>query len=275
MRLRAIFDDLQGHWEDDVGNEIEVSGDTALFSDGSGAWPISETANGLELRGTRLISSPDKPLWQFPNGVLRRWIRPTPVAPEDTEWEEVFHQCKAELLTIRRQLWASVSMEDFAEASALRDSWDAGGTLPQNCSLEQQARLAAGRRLVTGVCFVHRKFNYRGVIVACEPWCNASSAWRERMGVATLPRGETQPFYHCLVDDRDRPGGTATFVSEENIVPDASSFSVQNWLVDALLVPCKELGGYLPSPRLDVALQQQRRRGRFNWDFRSITEDEV
>eukprot|EP00446_Apocalathium_sp_SHHI-4_P023445 CAMPEP_0177273086 /NCGR_PEP_ID=MMETSP0367-20130122/66424_1 /TAXON_ID=447022 ORGANISM="Scrippsiella hangoei-like, Strain SHHI-4" /NCGR_SAMPLE_ID=MMETSP0367 /ASSEMBLY_ACC=CAM_ASM_000362 /LENGTH=146 /DNA_ID=CAMNT_0018729287 /DNA_START=96 /DNA_END=534 /DNA_ORIENTATION=+ len=141
--------------------------------------------------------------------------------------------------------------------------------MPLGSSLEQQARLAAGRGLATGVCFVHRVFQYRGVVVACEPWCTATAAWRQTMGAANLSRGETQPFHHCIVDDRDRPPGQTTFVSEENIVPTDEAFPVQSFLVDALLIPCPEIKGYLPRPRLEYALQRQRADGKFKWDISS------
>jgi len=264
---RSLLDDLQGSWEDDVGNEIEVSGDLAKFSDGSGTWKIESAGESLRLRGTQLIGTADRPLWRFSNGIVRSWKRPLSLAEHDSDWKDVFFRYKEELLQIRRQMWASISMEDFAEASVLRDSWNAGGSFPRECTLEQQARLAAGRRLVPGVCFVHRRFKYRGVVLACEPWCTAPGAWRRMMDVASLPRGETQPFYHCCVDDRDRPAGQITFVSEENIEPTDAAFPVQTHIADLFLVPCKELGGYLPGPRLERLLRNQRAKGKFTWEI--------
>ena len=37
------------------------------------------------------------------------------------------------------------------------------------------------------------------------------------MKVDHLPRGPSQPFYHVLVDSRDRPGGTSAYVAEEHL----------------------------------------------------------
>jgi len=267
--------DMQGLWEDDVGNEIKVTGDEAWFSDGSGPWRIEREGESLSLRGTQFIGSAARPLWRFPNGIVRSWARPLSMAEHDADWKDVFFRYKDELLQIRRRMWASISMEDFELASTLRDSWNAGGSFPQECTVEQQARLAAGRRLVPGVCFVHRRFGYRGVVISCEPWCTAPAAWRRQMGVASLPRGETQPFYHCAVDERDRPGGQITFVSEENIEPTDSSFPVQSHAADTLLVPCKELGGYLPGPRLETLLRGQRARGKISWDLSEGEEEEA
>lgn len=108
------------------------------------------------------------------------------------------------------------------------------GQLPEE--LEQQARLLAGRHLVLGSCVVHRRYGYRAVVVCCEPWCSASKAWRRAMGVAQLSRGELQPFYHCLVDEKDRPGGQMTFVAEENALADHVGFQVEHPLMDLLLI---------------------------------------
>ena len=41
------------------------------------------------------------------------------------------------------------------------------------------------------------------------------------MGVDRLRLGRHQPFFHCLVDERDRPGGTTTYVAQ---VPGAGCF---------------------------------------------------
>merc|ERR1712083_867876 len=103
---------------------------------------------------------------------------------------------------------------------------------------------------VIGACLVHRKFRYRGIILACEPWCTAPTAWRAQMGVASLARGESQPFYHCLVDERDRPGGQVTFVAEENVELSEVAFPVQSRASDVLFVRCEALGGYLPNATL-------------------------
>eukprot|EP00438_Fugacium_kawagutii_P002043 Skav205100 [mRNA] locus=scaffold2214:185004:194922:+ [translate_table: standard] len=107
--------------------------------------------------------------------------------------------------------------------------------------------------------FVHRRYGYRGVVLSCEPWCTANRAWKRMMGVSNLPRGEWQPFYHCLVDERDRPGGQVTFVGEENLTPDDdAAFPVQHPFIEPFLIRCDELKSYLPSPKLEEALSAQR-----------------
>ena len=36
------------------------------------------------------------------------------------------------------------------------------------------------------------------------------------MGVDRLRLGRQQPFFHCLVDERDRPGAVTTYVAQVN-----------------------------------------------------------
>jgi len=264
--LQPLLDALQGVWEDNVGLTIRIQGETARFGDGSGTWSIEDIDGRLHLRGTRFVGTPDQPEWEFPSGMRRVWTRPAVPTPDAEIWASHFRDYKDERMWLRRKLWASVVSEEFATAATLKEQWESGAGFPEGASLESQARLSAGRLMVPGVTFRHRRYSYRGVIIACEPWCTATSAWRAMMGVSNLPRGDTQPFYHCLVDERDRQGGQMTFVGEENIHPDANSFPVQHWLIEQLLVPCKELEGFLPNPTLDDALQQQRSGLPFDWE---------
>eukprot|EP00192_Tetraselmis_astigmatica_P010606 CAMPEP_0117697588 /NCGR_PEP_ID=MMETSP0804-20121206/29318_1 /TAXON_ID=1074897 /ORGANISM="Tetraselmis astigmatica, Strain CCMP880" /LENGTH=359 /DNA_ID=CAMNT_0005511867 /DNA_START=166 /DNA_END=1245 /DNA_ORIENTATION=- len=264
----ALLDDIQGDWEDDVGIAIRVSGERARFSDGSGEWPImTQEADGtLLLRGSEFAGTGSEPRWLFPNGVMRRWSRPVPVfaAADGKAWSEAFHTYKAARLLLRRRLWSSIASEDFAAAAELQREWQSGGPLPAGATDSDAARLAAGRWLVPGVPCLHRRYGYRCVVIGCEPWCRATGSWRQ---AASLPRGESQPFYHCLVDERDRPGARlqTTFVAEENLDPrplQAGAFSLafplQSRLAERLLVRSDELRGYLPSPRLEAALRAQR-----------------
>mmetsp|Transcript_24652 Transcript_24652/g.63169 ORF Transcript_24652/g.63169 Transcript_24652/m.63169 type:complete len:361 (-) Transcript_24652:779-1861(-) len=259
----ALLDDIQGDWEDDVGNAIRVTGDQARFSGGSGSWAIQsrEEDGVLQLRGAELVGSDlgSEPRWRFPNGVERTWARPRPVfsAADGSAWSASFHAYKATRLQLRRRLWSSVASEDFGAAAELQQSWQSGAPFPEGCAAEEAARLAAGRWLVPGVPCLHRRYGYRCVVIGCEPWCRAPTSWRQMMGVATLPRGETQPFYHCIVDERDRPGSQVTFVGEENLDPNGAAFPLESRLVGPLLVQCDELRGYLPSPRLEAVLRDQ------------------
>lgn len=264
--MADLIQSLQGQWEDDVGLNIKVTGNEVDFADGTGVWHLKSGGVGtLELRGTRFVGTKDSPMWQFPNGVKRSWNRPKVISPEELQWMELFLKYKAERLQLRRQLWARRVAKEPIEA--LQEKWDAGtvDTLP--LELEQQARLFAGRHIVPGSCFLHRRYGYRAVVVGCEPWCTANGAWKRMMGVSQLPRGEYQPFYHCLVDERDRPGGQMTFVGEENVTVEEGSdaaFPLEHVLVEDLLIRCDELRSYLPSPKLERALAAQRQSGNFN-----------
>jgi hemimethylated DNA binding protein len=264
----ALVQSLQGTWEDDKGNEITINGETAKFSDWPGEWPLAYVSGHLILRGSHFVGSPDKPKWRFPNGKERQWIRKEPVTEEQHAWLKAFLGYKTLQLRLRRELWAAVVGEDFEKAAQLRTDYTQGtASMPPEASLGLQARLHAGKHLVPGVCFRHKKYGYRGVIIACEPWCVATSAWKENADVAELDRGEHQPFYHCLPDLRDRPGHSpkhASFLAEENLEPIAEAYPVEHPFAAMLLVQCDEIQGYLPSPMLEEVLRNQSSSGTFS-----------
>lgn len=58
---------------------------------------------------------------------------------------------------------------------------------------------------------------YRGVIYGHDLECSAPEGWQQQMKIDSLPEGRKQPFYHVLVDVRDRPGGMSTYVAQENM----------------------------------------------------------
>ena len=68
-----------------------------------------------------------------------------------------------------------------------------------------------------GQVLTHRVYGYRGVIIGYDPVCMMPSDWIAQMGVDKLDRGRAQPFYHVLVDTRDRPDEQVTYVAEENV----------------------------------------------------------
>jgi heat shock protein HspQ len=71
------------------------------------------------------------------------------------------------------------------------------------------------------------------------------------MRVDELMRGRAQPFYHCLVDERDRSGSQVTYVAQENILPASPAEQVQHKAVDDLLYRFDEQRGfYEPLPQL-------------------------
>lgn len=68
-----------------------------------------------------------------------------------------------------------------------------------------------------GVAAIWASAGYRGVIYGHDPECSAPREWKEAMKVDLLTEGPNQPFYHVLVDTRDRPGGMSTYVAQENL----------------------------------------------------------
>ena len=69
-----------------------------------------------------------------------------------------------------------------------------------------------------GRCIKHRRFGYRGVVVrSADHTCQMHENWCRQMGVDGLRRGRYQPWYHVLVDERDRPGAQCCYVCHDNI----------------------------------------------------------
>ncbi len=62
----------------------------------------------------------------------------------------------------------------------------------------------------------HRLYEYRGVIVSCDPRCMAGDKWY--FSNKTQPSRE-QPWYHVLVHDS---GGLSTYVAQSNLQVDSS-----------------------------------------------------
>merc|ERR1712008_345244 len=171
-------------------------------------------------------------------------------------------------MQLRVRLCDAVRAEEFKAAAILKAQFHEGASsMPPAATPEQEAILTAGRNVVPGVCFVHRQLHYRGVVVGCEPYNNTTEAWkkvRRANPSITFDRGETQPFYHCLVDTHDRPV-QSTFVAEENVQTSAEAYPVAHPGCEQLLVAADSLAGYLPSPRLEGILNRQRLGDRFGF----------
>jgi hemimethylated DNA binding protein len=227
---------------------IIISGELARFSDGTGAWRIEnskEEDDVLAVRGALFKGTPEKPIWRFSNGIERHLVKCNVTASERA-WAEVFHQFKDAQTQIRQRIWANIRAGDIGDALSLQATWVRNVCFPSGCSQEQQKLLALGRWHLPGVCFKHKRYGYRGMIIACEPWCAAPATWRSKQPFSATPCG---PCYHCLVDERDRAGGQSTFVPEEDleICHDAT---VEHRLIRLLFVHCEEIQGYLPIPKL-------------------------
>ncbi|KAL3159165.1 hypothetical protein ABBQ32_011153 [Trebouxia sp. C0010 RCD-2024] len=105
---------------------------------------------------------------------------------------------------------------------AMKEAW------LQQCH-EQTRRPSSGTvRFKVGDVIRHKRYHYRGVIYGWDPECKAEEEWMQQMRIDQLPGGRHQPYYHVLVDHRDRPF-QSTYVAQENIVrpnsPNASGSS--------------------------------------------------
>lgn len=260
---------LQGEWEDEIEITIRISGTEARFTDDpSGVYRIVQDAEGeILLRGARLVSLGDAqdiaPVWRFPRGLQHEWERVATREFGDDQWEEVFRLYKGDRLDLWKELCSAVETGSF-QAANLQEMWQAGSPLPRSLFAQVwRSRLLTGQSIVPGVCFIHRRFGYRGVIIGHDAKCTAKTSWKTQMGVAQVPGGERQPFYHCIVDERDRPGGQLTYVAEANVVPQFSEqvFPLQADLAQASLIRCDKAFGYVPGPRLQEMLRRQRETG--------------
>lgn len=71
------------------------------------------------------------------------------------------------------------------------------------------------------------------------------------MGVDHLPRGRSQPFYHCLADLNERPmESSITYVAEDNVEPVEASMPVLHPMVEQVFSHFIPGAGYLPTARL-------------------------
>jgi len=102
-----------------------------------------------------------------------------------------------------------------------------------------------------GQCFLHHKYNYRGVIIGFDPTCQQSESWIRAMSVDSLKYGRDQPFYHVVPDTRDRPGAQITYVAQENIVIDTPPEPLQHPIINEMFSNFDAtLGRYQPSAEL-------------------------
>jgi heat shock protein HspQ len=76
----------------------------------------------------------------------------------------------------------------------------------------------------------HKRYRYRGVIVAWDPCCKASEAWYRSN--KTQP-ARNQPWYHVLVHG----SRITTYAAETSLEDDPSGEPVEHPLVDAFFLP--------------------------------------
>ena len=92
----------------------------------------------------------------------------------------------------------------------------------------------------------HRRYGYRGVIVAVDLSCAASDDWYHRN--QTQP-DRVQPWYHVLVHDQP----TVTYAAETSLAPDRSGLPIHHPWIDEYFSDFQD-GGYV---RNEVAFPHQ------------------
>mmetsp|Transcript_110827 Transcript_110827/g.220431 ORF Transcript_110827/g.220431 Transcript_110827/m.220431 type:complete len:329 (+) Transcript_110827:70-1056(+) len=264
-RLQIVIQSLQGDWGDDIGLQIQIIGSEAFFSDGTGPWPFewqgSEEDGAPYLRGAKFVGTVQAPMWRFRTGVERHWARTKAAGADDGVWARHFLSFKAQRLHLRHELRKAYEAIDCDRIAMLKAS-EEDHPSSQGLTDRQQTMLHDGRWILPGVCFRHRKFGYTGVVFGHDATCSFPAAWRARW-VPGRPDAEAQPYYHCIVDERDRPGFQTRYVAQENMEPDDLIFPVQSRLADDLLLRCDAIGCYLPGKLLSGRLQQQEVMGSF------------
>jgi heat shock protein HspQ len=89
----------------------------------------------------------------------------------------------------------------------------------------QEGRGEGAAAFEPGQLVRHRRYGYRGVVVALDPACRAPDAWYQSN--STQP-SKALPWYLVLVDHSSQ----STYAAEENLVADASGEPIAHPLVD-------------------------------------------
>ncbi|NUQ35365.1 MAG: heat shock protein HspQ [Planctomycetaceae bacterium] len=70
----------------------------------------------------------------------------------------------------------------------------------------------------------HTRYDYRGVVVSCDPYCKADDEWYESHPIKP---SRSQPWYHILVHESMQN----TYAAQENLEPDDDDAPVLHPLV--------------------------------------------
>ena len=84
-----------------------------------------------------------------------------------------------------------------------------------------------------GQIVVHRRYGYRGVIVAFDPGCRASDGWYQ--GNKTQPKRD-QPWYHVLVDGSDH----TTYAAQDSLAVAYDDSPIDHPLIDHFFLAYSE-----------------------------------
>jgi heat shock protein HspQ len=91
----------------------------------------------------------------------------------------------------------------------------------------------SGARFAPGQLVRHRRYGYRGVVVAFDLECQADASWYQSN--KTQPRRK-QPWYHVLVDC----SAQATYAAQDSLVADHDPSPVQHPMLGAFFKAFRE-----------------------------------
>lgn len=97
-------------------------------------------------------------------------------------------------------------------------------------------------RFQPGQLVRHKRYGYRGVVVALDRHCKADERWYQSN--RTQP-DRNQPWYHVLVDG----SGGATYAAQENLEEDSSAQPIEHPLLEHFFIELKD-GLYVRNERL-------------------------
>ena len=111
-------------------------------------------------------------------------------------------------------------------------------------------------RYATGDCVQHRRYGYHGVIVGWDGYCMQTEEWKRAMRIEELEFGSGQPFYHVLVDTRDRTPPQTCYVAQENVrrIPDELGAEEEGQAVGRRTMPVQHpdieeyMSSFVPAP---------------------------
>ncbi|CAI5490693.1 unnamed protein product [Closterium sp. Naga37s-1] len=143
-------------------------------------------------------------------------------ARKELEMSESYVVVSSEVKELQDRMAALVAAEHYEEACVVRDSLAMMEFRKRLLEIQAKPRIMYR----VGDVIVHRRYGYRGVVYGHDPECSAPSSWQDAMKVDLLTHGRSQPFYHVLVDTRDRAGGVSTYVAQENLVAQSDASPV-------------------------------------------------
>eukprot|EP00443_Scrippsiella_acuminata_P071486 CAMPEP_0115390374 /NCGR_PEP_ID=MMETSP0271-20121206/10169_1 /TAXON_ID=71861 /ORGANISM="Scrippsiella trochoidea, Strain CCMP3099" /LENGTH=436 /DNA_ID=CAMNT_0002813915 /DNA_START=88 /DNA_END=1398 /DNA_ORIENTATION=- len=262
-RARTELMALQGYWEEiKSGLTVRVVNDEVDFHDGKGMRKFTEAPDGLWMKQVRLVGGlPDLALWRRADGMEMVWAR-APHIEDDPTFHATFYQYKLRRTLLRAKLVRALRKEDYRAAAKIQKAWQSAWGAGEDVTPQQELRLARGRFLVPGACVRHSVFNFRAVILGCEPWIRAPLLKMNSTGKrasSNSPQDRLQPVYCCLVDERDAPGGGVTYALEDDLYIASDVYPLQGRFVERMLREHECIQGYLPGSTLGVSRKRQSR----------------